>query len=86
MDSICPRCNQTIKGVFPNSCPYCGFTIDALAGRGTSSFQQKKWKEHTELLYGGTVSLFGKEYNASFDYKGIANLDDMVRFAITFGD
>lgn len=86
MDSICPRCKKTIKGVFPSICPECGFTIDDLAGRGTSSFQQKNWQQHTELLYGGTISLFGKEYNASFDYKGVAKLDEMVRFTITYGD
>lgn len=86
MNCSCPRCNMTINGVFPHSCPSCGFSVSTLAGQGTSSFQQKNWKEHTDLLYGGTVGLYGKKYNASFNYKGVANLEDMVRFTITYGD
>ena len=86
MKSNCPRCKATINGVFPHKCPQCGFDVSSLAGHGTSSFQQIKWKEHTDLLYGDSVSLYGKTYNASFNYKGVADLEDMVRFTITYGD
>jgi hypothetical protein len=30
--------------------------------------------------------LYGKQYNASFNYNGVAKLEDMVRFTITYGD
>lgn len=86
MISTCPRCKGLIKGVFPHECPYCDFTVSDLVGQGISPFQQKKWKEHTELLYRGSVGLYGKKYNASFNYRGVADLEDMVRFTITFGD
>jgi hypothetical protein len=45
-----------------------------------------KWKEHTDLLYSGSVPLYGKQYNASFNYNGVADLEDMIRFTLTFGD
>ena len=86
MESECPNCHSTSKGVFPVRCPNCDFNIDGLVGRSTSSFQEKKWKEHTQLLYGDTIDLHEKEFNASFDYKGIAHIDELIRFTITFGD
>lgn len=86
-ESTCPKCGNRIKGPFPNHCPFCSFNIDALAGRGTTSFQVKKWQKHSDLLYGRNIQLTnGEIINTSFDFHGYANLDDIVRFTITYGE
>lgn len=82
----CPKCKGAIQGPFPPTGHNCGFNILGLAGIGTSSFQQKKWNQHTGILYGRNVSLYGKEFNASFDYNGYAQLKDLVQFTIMYGD
>jgi len=85
--SSCPRCSVELAGPFPVTCPNCGFSIDGLTGKGTTDFQIKKWKKHTDLLQGRAIQLSsGVTYNASFDYNGVAKLDDIVRFAIAYGD
>jgi hypothetical protein len=83
----CPRCGHESSGPFGHSCQGtgCGFTIDDLSGQSTQQWIAKKDQEHLELLTTGSVSLFGKEYNTSFDYNGVAKLTDLVRFAITYG-
>ncbi len=53
---------------------------------GTSSFQSKKDLQHRDLLFGRSVNLYNKQFNASFDYYGDAELPDVVRFAISYGD
>lgn len=81
----CPRCCISIEGIFPTSCPSCGLSTDSLANMGTTSFQKRKMNEHTDLLYGREIGFYGKEYNASYDYYGYANLQNLVRYAITYG-
>ena len=83
---LCPSCNAGVPAPFPRQCPFCPFTIDGLAGMGTSSFQLSKDSEHRDLLIGRSVSLYNKRFNASFDYYGNAELPDIVRFAISYGD
>lgn len=56
-----------------------------MAGAPISSFQVKNWGQHSDLLAGRNIQLYGKQYNASFDFAGKANLQDLVRFTITFG-
>ena len=82
----CPRCGAVVAGVFPSSCPHCPFTIDAIAGRGTSQFQRINWGQHSDILAGRGIQLYNKSMNASFDFRGHAVLDDLVRFTLTFGD
>ena len=82
----CPSCNASVSIPFPTRCPYCAFTIDGLAGMGTSSFQSRKDQQHRDLLFGRSVNLYNKQFNASFDYYGNAELPDVVRFAISYGD
>jgi hypothetical protein len=85
--SSCPKCGYSVSGAFPNKCPNCTFDISALIGLGTSSFQKRNWNKHTDLLQGRDIQLQpGGTYNASFDYNGHANLADIVRFTITYGD
>ena len=87
IQTSCPKCGYSFIGPFPSRCPNCPFDISALAGRGTTSFQMRKWNKHTDLLQGRDIQIQpGEIYNASFDYNGQANLDDLVRFTITFGD
>lgn len=87
LSTACPKCGNSISGVFPNQCPYCDFNLDALAGKGTTSFQVLKWQKHSDLLQGQNIQLGpGEVYNASFNYNGYAKLDDIVRFTITYGD
>ena len=86
MNSICPRCSFVITGPFPIQCPNCGFNVSELAGMGTSSFQVRKWNEHTDIIQDRNIDLYGKQYNASFDYNGTAMLQDLVRFTISYGD
>jgi hypothetical protein len=83
----CPKCARPVIGVFPVSCPHgCGFSISGLAGRGTSQFQTTNWNKHSDILQGRSVPLHGGTFNASLNFRGHAALDDLVRFAITFGD
>lgn len=84
--SSCPRCGHQVKGAFPSQCPACDFNVSVVAGKGTTDFQRRKWNEHSDLLQGRDLQLYGKEYNASFDYRGSAALTDLARFALTYGD
>lgn len=81
----CPRCQKVAPGPFGHTCPDCGFTIDDLSGQSTEPWIIKKDQQHRELLTSGTVSLFKKQYNASFTHNGVAMLPDLVRFGITYG-
>jgi hypothetical protein len=85
--SICPKCGNLISGPFPQQCPYCPFNLSALVGRGTTAFQVMKWEKHSDLLFGRNIQLAnGETYNTSFNFNGYAQLEDIVRFSITFGD
>jgi hypothetical protein len=64
----------------------CGFSIDHLTGKVTSQLQTNKWKKHSELLHSSNVSLFKKRWNASFTHNGIANVGELVRFTISYGE
>lgn len=81
----CPRCGGHVDGFFPSVCPFCGLSTNTLANMGTTSFQMRKTREHTDLLYGTDISFYGKKYNASFNFYGNANLQDIVRYTITYG-
>jgi len=82
----CPKCKNLVDIPFGYYCPNCDFNIDALTGKTTSSFQAIKWNEHTDILQGRDIELYGKEFNASFDYNGFTKLEDLIRFTITYGD
>ena len=84
--AICPGCSAELIGVFPESCPNCGFSVAPLAGNPRSLFQTRKWDKHTDIIQGRDIALYGGTYNASFDHNGTVVLSDLVRFAITFGD
>lgn len=84
--SHCPHCTATFAGPLPVECPSCGFNVGILAGQGTTDFQRRKWEEHTGILQGRDIELHNKEFNASFDFKGYARIDDLVRFTLTYGD
>jgi hypothetical protein len=77
--SYCPKCGHQVFGAFPSQCPNCPFNIAALAGKGTTAFQISKIIKHTDLLQGRNIRLSKNDtYNASFDYNGYAQLDDIV--------
>jgi hypothetical protein len=84
-NSICPKCNRNHGFVFPESCS-CGFNLTGLIGLGTSSFQVEKFKQHTDLLYGTDINLYGKDLNCSFTTTGFSDLFMITRFALTFGE
>ena len=84
-DVTCPSCDAIVTAPFSCNCESCGFSIDALAGRNTSQFQKNKWNEHTSLVSGVDIELDGKPFNASFDYNGVANIDDLVKYAVNYG-
>lgn len=86
MQSSCPMCGFNVQGTFPAQCPNCPFSLTILATGGTTPWQQQKWNEHTDLLVGRQVQLYGKQYNASFDYAGAAKLEEVLRFTVTYGD
>ena len=81
IQSQCIKCAALIPGAFPHKCPNCGFNIDELAGKQTNAFQITKWDEHTDLIQGRGIQLYGKDYNASFDFNGMARIEDL-----SFGD
>lgn len=85
-DAPCPACHTSVSLPFPSQCPFCDFNINGLAGRGTSDFQRSKYQEHNDIPSGRKIDLYDKEINASFDYNGSASLDDLVRFALSYGD
>lgn len=85
-NATCPDCRNPVRLPFPSQCPHCDFNIAGLAGRGTSAFQARKYTQHTDILFGRNIELYGKQYNASFDYNGSASLDDLVRFTLSYGD
>lgn len=82
---LCPKCQNAVDVPFPQACPYCGFSLDHLTGKKLSDFQKGKKDKHGDLLYGRNISLRGSEFNASFDSYGDANLEDIVRFAMSYG-
>lgn len=84
-NSICPKCRTQYSGPFPVSCS-CGFNLDGLTGQGTSPFQVKKYTEHTDLLYGTSINLYGKQFNCSFNATGYQNIEPIVRFVLSFGE
>jgi hypothetical protein len=85
--SVCPKCQKQVLGPFPDHCPHCSFNLLALTGLGTTSFQVSNWAKHSALLQGKNIPLAKNQiYNASFDFNGFANLKDIVRFTITYGD
>lgn len=86
IESVCPHCASVIPGPFPVECPHCDFHVRMLADMGTTRFQRKKWREHSDILQGVDIQLYGKTWNASFDHRGYANLQEIVRFALTYGD
>ena len=86
VNPACPMCGGTVNGVFPVQCPYCPFNRTILATGGVTHWQRTKWSEHTDIIVGRNVQLYGKPYNASFDYNGATKLEDVLRFGITFGD
>lgn len=80
----CPQCRAALSGPF-NGCGSCGYSFGHLV-TPTSPAAQRKMADHTQLLTRGTISLGGRpECNASFDYYGVTNLTDLVRFTITYG-
>lgn len=50
-----------------------------------SPFQVQKWEKHSDLIQGRQLSLHGGPFNASYDFNGLAKIDDVVRFTLTFG-
>jgi len=82
----CPICGCIIPGPFPSVGCNCGFNLSGLAGVGASKFQVKKDPQHRDILYGRSIQLYGKPYNASFDYYGDVTLVDLVRFGLTYGE
>ena len=80
----CPSCSTILYQPF-DGCPACGFTTDHLV-HPISPEAKKKMLDHTQLLVRDTVELGGRPaFNASFDYYGHANLDELVRYTVTFG-
>lgn len=80
----CPQCGAPLSGPF-KGCGACGFSFGHLVSP-TSPEAQNKMADHTQLFTRGTISIGNKpDFNASFDYYGVANLTDLVRFTITYG-
>lgn len=85
MEFKCLKCGKTSMKPMSYPCFSCGFDIDHLTGIKLSQFQVRKWDEHSQLITGQNISLFGKEYNCSFDYNGISNISDLVTYTINYG-
>ncbi len=80
----CPQCGAHLSGPF-NGCGACGYSFGHLVSP-TSPEAQNKMADHTQLFTRGTISIGNKpDSNASFDYYGVTNLTDLVRFTITYG-
>ncbi len=82
--SPCPNCNTPVLSPFLIKCPYCAFDLTHLVGNLSPQGQNKRIK-HTELLTSGTIQLHKGEYNASFDHYGLQNLEELVRYALSYG-
>lgn len=84
--SECPNCKKKYVGAFPTSC-VCGFNLDGLTWKNTSKHQKEKQEKHTELLHGNQITLGENgEFNASFDSNATVQLEDIIRFTLSFGE
>lgn len=83
--SICPSCKKLHEGAFPVSCE-CGFNLEGLTGVTLSGWQVGKLREHTDLKYGTDIKLYGKDVNCSFSTAGFDQIEDVTRFALSFGE
>jgi hypothetical protein len=81
----CPKCGHQLSVPFNSPCPSCGLWIEHLIGLTGNSFQRARWSDHTTLITGNNVNLGTKDYNASFNYIGVGNIDDLVKFTMLFG-
>lgn len=82
---LCVRCNGKLEAPIPETCVYCGFTLDHLSGKKLSDFQKQKREKHTDLLFERDIQLYGSNYNASFDNYDDANFKDLIRFILSYG-
>lgn len=82
---FCIKCLAKLYVPFPEVCPYCGFSLEHLSDKKLSGFQKLKKDKHSDLLFGRKIQLYGSPYNASFDSYGDANLEDLIRFTISYG-
>jgi len=82
---LCVQCHEKLEAPFRGTCPHCGFSLQHLFGKKLSDFQKQKRDKHCDLLFGRKIQLHGSNYNASFDSYGDANLEDLMRFTLSYG-
>lgn len=85
MKFTCFHCGEKSKTPIRFPCPTCRKGIDHLDGTTPSISFIKKYKEHTDLIGGSGINLYGKTMNCSFDHIGVAKLSDLVEFTMNFG-
>ncbi len=84
----CPSCKNSFPAPFKGKCPNlsCGFNHNHLTGLKFNTREQtKSWGQHTSLVSGAPIGLYGKPINCSFDHNGIVQIDDLVRYTISYG-
>ena len=82
----CPKCDGEQQAPFQPPCPYCRFDLRHLDGRDLSKPQVEKWHKHHALVSGHGLVVVDGRYNASFDHNGNAQISDLIRFTLSFGD
>jgi hypothetical protein len=85
MSYSCFACGYSSQAPVRYPCPSCGLSLDHLDGTAASTFQTQKWNEHTDLVSGNSVGLYGKDWNCSFDSTGYSKISDLVEFTINYG-
>jgi ribosomal protein L37E len=85
MEFSCYSCGQQSQEPINYPCSACGVDISHLDGTALSSWQRKKWKEHTSLVTGSYIPLKGKDWNCSFDIVGYSKIPQIVEFTLNYG-
>lgn len=81
----CFNCSYTSSSPFHYPCPSCRISLDHLDRTTESGPQRSKWDEHLDLIYGRSISLYGKDCNCSYDSIGYAKIRHIVEFTAHYG-
>lgn len=85
MSFSCYNCGHTSGSPISYPCSNCGIDVSHLDGTSLSTWNQRKWSEHTSLLTGAYIPLHGKEWNCSFDLVGYSKISKIVEYTLNYG-
>jgi hypothetical protein len=81
----CPSCGDIFPAPFTGTCSSCGMKTTHPTGPSRSVHGEGKWHEHTTLCHSDELDLGNRPWHASFAVSGTAEIEPLVRFAISYG-